>query len=102
MLFDGQISALVGTHTHIQTADEEILPKGTAYLTDVGMTGPHDSVIGVKTEIILQKMTTGMPIRYEVADGGLQINAVVIDIDEQSGTALAIKRIKREVSWEND
>ncbi len=100
--FDGRISAIVGTHTHIQTADEEVLPGGTAYITDVGMTGPHDSIIGVKTSIIFEKMTTGMPMRYEVAEGGLQINAVVIEIDENNGTAYAIKRIKRDVTWESD
>ncbi len=92
---DGRISALVGTHTHIQTADEEILPEGTAYITDVGMTGPHDSVIGVKKEIILQKMISGMPKKYEVALTGLEINAVVIQVENTSGRACYIERIKR-------
>lgn len=95
---DGRVSALVGTHTHIQTADEEILPKGTAYLTDVGMTGPHDSVIGVKKEIILEKITSGMPARYESSKKGLQINAVFIELDDETGLALKIERIKREVT----
>ncbi len=95
--FDGQIQALLGTHTHIQTADEEILPRGTAYITDVGMTGPHDSVIGVKRKIILEKMRTGMPIQYEVADSGLQINAVCFEIDDSTMKAVSIERIRRSV-----
>jgi len=94
---DGRISALVGTHTHIQTADEEILPNGTGYLTDVGMTGPHDSVIGVKKEIILEKITSGMPARYESSKYGLQINAVFLEFDDESGKSVEIQRIKREV-----
>ncbi len=94
--FDGQVSAFIGTHTHIQTADEEILPQGTAYITDVGMTGPHDSVIGIKKELILKKLETGMPVRYEVAESGIQINAVFIEIDDETGKALKIKRIKRD------
>ncbi|MCF7918598.1 MAG: TIGR00282 family metallophosphoesterase [Candidatus Cloacimonetes bacterium] len=94
---DGKVSAVVGTHTHIQTADEEILPAGTAYITDVGMNGPHDSVIGVKTEIILEKQRTGMPIRFEPAESGNQINAVCIRIDEVSGKALEITRIRRKL-----
>jgi 2',3'-cyclic-nucleotide 2'-phosphodiesterase len=93
--FDGQISAIVGTHTHIQTADEEILPNKTAYITDVGMTGPHDSCIGITKEIVIKKMKTSMPQRFEIAEGGLQINAVVIEIDEETGKAVEIQRIKR-------
>jgi 2',3'-cyclic-nucleotide 2'-phosphodiesterase len=95
--FDGRISAMIGTHTHIQTADEEILPHGTAYLTDAGMTGPHDSVIGIKKEIIIAKMITGMPLRYEVADSGNQINGVLIDIDSKTGMATSIIRIRDKV-----
>jgi len=94
--FDGQVSAFIGTHTHIQTADEEILPQGTAYITDVGMTGAHDSVIGVKKELILKKIKTGMPVKYEVAESGIQINAVFIKLDDETGKALIIKRIKRD------
>ena len=97
LCYDGEIQALVGTHTHIQTADEEILPGGTAYITDVGMTGPHDSVIGVKKEIILEKMRTGMPVQYEVAESGLMINAVVFEIDEATGRAVSIERVRRSV-----
>ena len=90
---DERASALLGTHTHVQTADEEILPGGTAYITDVGMTGGHDSVIGVKKDIILQKMTTAMPIRYETSYRGTRINAVLVDIDETTNRATSITRI---------
>ncbi len=91
---DGRISALIGTHTHIQTADEEILPHGTAYITDAGMTGPHDSVIGIKKKLIIDKMRSSVPVRYEVSDRGLQINGVLVHIDEQSGLATSIKRLR--------
>jgi calcineurin-like phosphoesterase len=91
----GRVTALVGTHTHIQTADEEILSGGTAYITDVGMTGPHDSVIGVKKEIILEKILSSMPQRYEPADGGLEINAVCIKLAGKSSETTEIFRIKR-------
>jgi hypothetical protein len=94
---DGKVSAIVGTHTHVQTADEEILPGGTAYISDVGMNGPHNSVIGVKIENILEKQRTGMPVRFEPAESGNQINAVLIEIDETSGKALAITRIRRKL-----
>ncbi len=94
---DGKISALMGTHTHIQTADEEILPQGTAYITDVGMTGPHDSVIGMRKSIILEKMTTGIPIRYESSDQGNQINAVCVDIDPTTKQTMKIIRIKQQI-----
>jgi 2',3'-cyclic-nucleotide 2'-phosphodiesterase len=95
--FDGRISAMIGTHTHIQTADEEILPNGTAYLTDAGMTGPHDSVIGIKKDIIISKLLTGMPLRYEVADTGNQVNGVIIDINPVNGLATGIKRVRDKV-----
>lgn len=94
---DGKISALVGTHTHIQTADEEILPQGTAYITDVGMTGPHDSVIGVKKGMIVEKFRTSIPVRYESSDWGLEINAVYLELDDETGQAIDIKRIKEKV-----
>ncbi|PKN80449.1 MAG: TIGR00282 family metallophosphoesterase [Candidatus Cloacimonetes bacterium HGW-Cloacimonetes-1] len=92
---DGRVSALIGTHTHIQTADEEILPRGMAYLTDAGMTGPHDSVIGIRKNIILEKMLTAVPIRYEVPDTGLQLNGAIIKIDVLTGKALSITRVKQ-------
>jgi hypothetical protein len=94
---DGKLSAVIGTHTHIQTADEEILPLGCAYITDVGMTGAHDSVIGIKKSIIVDKFVTAIPNRYEATDLGLQINAVFLEIDDISGTTLSITRIKRNV-----
>ncbi|MDP8200902.1 MAG: TIGR00282 family metallophosphoesterase [Candidatus Tenebribacter burtonii] len=93
--FDGRISAMVGTHTHIQTADEEILPNNTAYITDVGMTGPHDSCIGIDKDIVIKKMISSMPQQFKPAEGGLQINAVVIEIDENTGNAVKIQRIMR-------
>ena len=92
---DGHISALIGTHTHIQTADEEILPLGTAYLTDAGMTGPHDSVIGVRKEIILDKFRHSLPLRHETSNLGLQVNAVYLELDPATGRALKIERVRR-------
>jgi len=92
--YDGKITAMLGTHTHIQTADEEILPQGTAYITDVGMCGPHDSVIGIRKEIAIERARTAMPVRHIVAENGLQINAVYLTVDELTGQALAIKRIR--------
>lgn len=91
---DGRVSAVCGTHTHVQTADECILPGGTAYITDVGMTGPSNSVIGVDIDIILRKFTTQIPERFEVAKGFYQLNAVIIDIDEVTGKATNINRIQ--------
>jgi metallophosphoesterase (TIGR00282 family) len=90
---DGKISALVGTHTHVQTADERILPEGTAYITDVGMTGPRDGVIGMDRARILERFQTGLPVRFEVATGPAQLNAVAIDVDEETGMARRIERI---------
>jgi metallophosphoesterase (TIGR00282 family) len=90
---DGRVTAVVGTHTHVQTADERILPKGTAYLTDVGMTGPHDSVIGVEIEPALRRFVTGMPSRFETATANPRLNAVIIDADEKTGLAQDIERV---------
>ena len=90
---DGRVTAVVGTHTHVQTADERILPKGTAYLTDVGMTGPHDSVIGVEIEPALGRFLTAMPARFETASGNPRLNGVIVDADELTGRALEIERI---------
>ncbi|GAB6157548.1 TIGR00282 family metallophosphoesterase [Desulfotomaculum varum] len=90
---DGRVTAICGTHTHVQTADERILPKGSAYITDIGMTGPRDSVIGVSTHLVIEKFITQMPRRFEVADSSYQFNAVVIDVDPNTGTALKIERI---------
>ncbi len=91
---DGRIAALVGTHTHVQTADERILPGGTAYISDLGMVGPWNSVIGVNTEAVLRKMTTGMPARFEVAEGPAVYCAVLLEIDDKTGKATAIERIQ--------
>ncbi len=90
---DGKVTAVVGTHTHVQTADERILPKGTAYLTDVGMTGPHDSIIGVEIEAALGKFLTGMPAKFETATGNPRLNAVIVEADEQTGRAIDIERL---------
>jgi len=91
---DGHVSAVIGTHTHVQTADERILTQGTAYITDVGMTGPYESVLGVEPEIVLNKFVTQLPARFEVAkEGPVQFNAVVVEIDSVSGKALHIERI---------
>ena len=90
----GRVSAVVGTHTHVQTADERILPGGTAYLTDVGMTGPQNSVIGVKKETVINRFISQMPQRFDVANGPSQFNAVIIDIDEHTGEASYIARIQ--------
>ena len=94
---DGQLSAVLGTHTHIQTADEEILPLGTAYITDIGMTGSHNSVIGVKKEINIEKFRTSVPNRIESSDSGLQVNAVCLELDSETGKALNIMRIRRNI-----
>src|SRR6185503_2905795 len=90
---DGKVTAVVGTHTHVQTADERILPKGTAYLTDVGMTGPHDSIIGVEIEPALGKFLNALPARFETATGNPRLNAVIVEADSQSGRATHIERL---------
>jgi metallophosphoesterase (TIGR00282 family) len=90
---DGRVSVLVGTHTHVQTADERVLPGGTAYISDVGMTGGHGGVIGVKTETVLPRYLTGMPAKFDICDTDVRLNAVVIDIDDESGRAVNIERI---------
>ena len=92
---DGLASAVIGTHTHIQTADARLLDKGTAYITDVGMTGPRDSVLGVKKEQVINRFLTMLPVKFEAAEGPIQINAVLIDIDEESGKARKIEAIRR-------
>ena len=89
---DGRVSALVGTHTHIPTADTRVLPGGTAYQTDCGMTGPYHSVIGVETDLILQRFLSAMPVRMEAAKKGAELHAVIVDVDEETGRARAIRR----------
>ncbi len=89
---DGRVSAMVGTHTHIPTADTRILPGGTAYQTDCGMTGPYHSVIGVETELILQRFLSGMPVRMEAAKKSAELHSVIVDVDEETGRARAVRR----------
>jgi metallophosphoesterase (TIGR00282 family) len=91
---DGLVTAVVGTHTHVQTADEQMLPKGTAYITDIGMTGPLHSVIGIKKELAIEKFLTGMPRRFEVAGGPTVFCAVLVELDAKIGKALSIQRIR--------
>jgi 2',3'-cyclic-nucleotide 2'-phosphodiesterase len=90
---DGRVTAIFGTHTHVQTADERLLPKGTAYITDVGMTGPHDSIIGVTIDAALGRFVTGMPAKFEAASGGARLNAILIPADASTGRAAAIERL---------
>jgi metallophosphoesterase (TIGR00282 family) len=89
---DGRVSAVVGTHTHIPTADTRILPGGTAYQTDVGMTGPYESVIGVKREVIFQRFLTALPVRMEAAKGGPELHSVILEVDDNTGKARAMRR----------
>ncbi len=90
---DGRVSCVLGTHTHVQTADERILPCGTAFISDVGMTGPNEGVIGVNREIVINKFLTHMPNRFEIAQGSVQFNAVYLEVDEKTGKTLKIERI---------
>ncbi len=91
---DGRASAVIGTHTHVQTADERVLPGGTAFITDAGMTGPSDSVIGVKKEQAIARFLTQTPHRFEIPKGPVQLNAVLVDVDGKSGKAISIERIQ--------
>ena len=90
---DGRVSAVFGTHTHVTTADEQILPSGTAYITDLGMTGPVNGVLGVSYDIIISKFLTHMPHRFKVADGECKAHGIILDVDEDTGRARSIKRI---------
>lgn len=94
---DGKVSAVLGTHTHIQTADERVLTQGCAYITDVGMTGPYDSVIGRKKENVLERFLTQVPVRFEVAEGDIRLSAALVNIDESTGKAVAVSRIHRKL-----
>ena len=93
---DGRVSAVLGTHTHVGTSDSQLLPQGTAYVTDVGMTGPIDSVIGMETEVVIQRFLTGIPHRMSVAKGKTMFNAVLVRVDKESGRAISIDRIYKE------
>ena len=94
---DGRVSAVLGTHTHVETTDSQLLPHGTAYVTDIGMTGPIDSVIGMETKTVIQRFLTGIPHRLSVAKGKTMFNAVLVRVDEDNGRATSIDRIYREV-----
>jgi hypothetical protein len=91
--FDGLVSAVVGTHTHVPTCDHRVLPRGTAYCTDLGMTGPYDSIIGVEKDAVIHRFLTGMPSRFETAKGDPRFAAAVVDVDEQTGHARSIDRM---------
>lgn len=90
---DGEVSAVLGTHTHVQTADEEVMPQGTAYISDAGMTGPFDSVIGIDKDIIIEKFLSQMPNKFDLAKDDIRLQGVVLDIDAESGKAKSIERI---------
>ncbi len=92
---DGRVTAVLGTHTHVPTADETILPQGTAYITDLGMTGPYDSVIGIEKQAIIEKFLNQIPARFEVAKGDVRFCAALIEADPETGRALSIQRIVR-------
>ena len=95
---NGRVSAVLGTHTHVGTVDARVLPRGTAYISDVGMTGPLDSVIGSETGVVLERFLTGMPQRLPVANGPVLLNSVLVEIDQDTGKAVAIERLDRTVS----
>ena len=92
---DGQVSAVFGTHTHVQTADEEILPGGTGYISDIGMTGPHDSVIGMRKDKVIERFKTMLPVSFSCASGNVRLCGVLLEIDTASGQTVAIQRINR-------
>ena len=96
---DGRVTAVVGTHTHVQTADERVLPQGTAYITDLGMSGPHDSVIGVRTDVIVRRFRLGTHDRFEVATGNVRVQGVVVEAGPD-GRAVSISRIDEAVTAE--
>jgi metallophosphoesterase (TIGR00282 family) len=96
-MLDGRVSAIVGTHTHVQTADEQIFPGGTAFLCDAGFTGPHESVIGREIEPVVRRFMTNMPQKFEVAKGGVLLQGAVVEIDEQTGRATGIERVSEPV-----
>jgi metallophosphoesterase (TIGR00282 family) len=91
---DGRVTAVIGTHTHVQTSDAHVLPGGTAFITDAGMTGPHDSVIGVESELAIRRMRTGLPVRFETAQGGVRIEGALVECDASSGLASSIEAIR--------
>jgi calcineurin-like phosphoesterase len=92
-MLDGQVSAVVGTHTHVQTADEQIFPRGTAYLSDAGFTGPHESVLGREIEPVIKRFITSMPQRFGVAENRVMLHGAIVDVDDTSGRATRIERV---------
>jgi calcineurin-like phosphoesterase len=92
-MLDGSVSAVIGTHTHVQTADDQVFPGGTAYLTDAGFTGPHDSVLGRQVEPVLKRFLTGLPQRFDVANGQVRLQGALVEIDAATGRAQSIIRI---------
>ena len=94
---DGKVSAVFGTHTHVQTADEKILPRGSAYITDLGMTGPQDSVIGRKVETIIEHFLTCMPAKFTLAENDIELQGAIIEVDEKTGKAVSIERVKEKL-----
>ena len=90
---DGKVSAVIGTHTHVPTADERIFPNGTAYQSDVGMCGPYDGIIGMRRDLVIHKQRTGLPTKFDIQEGDAQLNACVLDIDEETGKTRSIQRI---------
>ncbi len=93
LFLDGRVTAVVGTHTHVQTADERILPGGTAYITDLGMTGPHDSVIGMRSDIVIERFRTGLPAAFKPGKAGARIQGLLIEADSSTGLACSVERI---------
>ncbi len=91
---DGRVSAVFGTHTHVQTADDCVLPNGTGYISDLGMTGPINSVLGVKPELVIQKMRSKMPVRFDLSDGNCQMDCALFDIDEKTGKTTSVERLQ--------
>ncbi len=99
---DGRVTAVIGTHTHVQTSDEKILEGGTAYITDVGMTGPQDSVIGIRKQVALNRLLTQIPWKYDVATGSTELQGVLIEVDRETGKSSDIQRIKVPLSARNE
>jgi metallophosphoesterase (TIGR00282 family) len=95
---DGRVTAVVGTHTHVQTSDATVLPKGTAFITDAGMTGPHDSVIGVEADLAIRRMRTGLPVRFQTAQGGVRVEGALVECDAETGKASSIEAVRVSVS----
>ena len=91
---DGRVSAVVGTHTHVQTADERIMPKGTAYISDAGMTGGHDGILGVSYDSVMPKFIEGMPCKFEASESGAAFNGVIVEVDDKTGLSESIIRVQ--------